>query len=556
MANDPFGGMDSPGYHEILERIAALEARLARIEKQATQFERTAEPVPQEPEKQPTRVIATDDEMIHVDDAAIESHVLEYGLALFGSVILALGIIFLSSLIQNHASAFFSSLFGFAAVAAVYFFAWTQKRSYPYLSFVFSVLGYLLAFYVAARLYFFTSPPVIPYKAVVLILMMAIVAVQVYRAIQIRSEFLALLALLFILAISIFADSWQISLSAVVAVSLVSMLLMVKFEWKTQLILSIFLAYIAHLNWLLGNPLMPHTTIFVQVPLANLYFLFLTGAIYSSLPVARKSLQGNEVNQATLLLNGFGFSLVAGLIALRFYSQHFTWIFLLVALFCLAYSVYLQIRFDRKFDSSVFACFGFMATSIAVYGYAGLPGAYFLLAWQALLVVSIALWYRSRIIILINFILFLFLILAYLLSSTMPDRISFSIPVVAIISARIINWQKERLSIKTDTIRNVYLIAAFFMFLFALYHALPVNLITISWTAAAFGYFLLSIILKNAKYRWMALGTLVASGLHLFFSDLKHMETGLRVVTFLFLAIISLGAAIYYSKRIKNRKQV
>jgi len=286
----------------------------------------------------------------------------------------------------------------------------------------------------------------------------------------------------------------------------------------------------------------------------NLVYLFLYGAIFSYTPMIKnKGLFPNGFYSSTIILNAIGFSLVLFFVVLKFYPANYTWIFLLIALVCLLYSIFLKFNIQRIFDTAFFACFGFFAISVAVYGYEGLPAAYFMLAWQSLLVVSIALWYRSKIIVLANTFLFAGIMLIYLASSVSVDKINFSLAIVGLATARIINWQKERLTLKTDSIRNFYLITVFFSTLYALYHAFPKEYVTISWSAAAFVYFMLSIFLKNSKYRWMAVMTLAVTAIYLFVVDLAHMSIGYRVVAFLFLAIISLGASLYYTKKVRAK---
>ena len=46
---------------------------------------------------------------------------------------------------------------------------------------------------------------------------------------------------------------------------------------------------------------------------------------------------------------------------------------------------------------------------------------------------------------------------------------NFSFALVALISARVINWQKSRLQIQTDLIRNLYMIEGFIMVLLCTY---------------------------------------------------------------------------------------
>jgi hypothetical protein len=69
---------------------------------------------------------------------------------------------------------------------------------------------------------------------------------------------------------------------------------------------------------------------------------------------------------------------------------------------------------------------------------------------------------------------------------------------------------------------------------------------------AALLYFLLSFVLKNVKYRYMALGTMICAAFYLFLVDLARIEIIYRVLALLFLAAISIGISMYYTSRIKK----
>ncbi len=104
--------------------------------------------------------------------------------------------------------------------------------------------------------------------------------------------------------------------------------------------------------------------------------------------------------------------------------------------------------------------------SISLYGIFGLPKVYLLLSVQSLLVVSMALWFGNRLIVIMNSLLFILIMLIYLFSSKHVSEVNFSFAAIALISARIINWKKSRLQIKTDLIRNLYLAEGFLMVLY------------------------------------------------------------------------------------------
>jgi hypothetical protein len=194
-----------------------------------------------------------------------------------------------------------------------------------------------------------------------------------------------------------------------------------------------------------------------------------------------------------------------------------------------------------------------MALSIAIYGYVGLPNAYLLLVLESFLVVSMALWFRSKIIVVANAFLFVFILLAYLLTSDSIDSVNFAMAFTALATARILNWRKERLTLKGEIYRNTYLLIGCFMLLFSLNNILPSNYVTLAWTATAFGFFFLSILLHNIKYRYLSILTIAVTAAHLFFIDLGQMEIGYRVVAFIVFAVISLGLSLYYTKRMKKK---
>ena len=164
-----------------------------------------------------------------------------------------------------------------------------------------------------------------------------------------------------------------------------------------------------------------------------------------------------------------------------------------------------------------------------------------------------ALWFRSQIIVIMNALLFLGIWLAYITLQGPVDSINVSFALVSLVTARILNWQKEKLEIKTEILRNFYLVLGFVMTLIALYQIVPEQYVTLSWTGAALLFFVLSFVLKNVKYRYMAIAAMIATAFYLFLFDLARIDVVYRVIAFLFLAIISIGVSFYYAKRIKKK---
>jgi hypothetical protein len=284
-------------------------------------------------------------------------------------------------------------------------------------------------------------------------------------------------------------------------------------------------------------------------------YLFGLGACFSvAILFRKKDASSDDFLIGVTITNGLLFTLLLLLFVLRFFASAYVSLFAGITICSLIYSTILHSKSDWNFASAFYSLYGFMAMSIALYGLFGLPRVYLLLSVQSLLVVSMALWFRNRLIAILNCLLFTAILAVYLMSSKSFDGVNFSFALIPLISARIINWKRSRLQIETDLIRNLYLFEGFFMVLFALFHAVPKQYITLSWTMAALAYFLLSFILKNVKYRYMALGTMICAACYLFIVDLARIELIYRVLALLFLAAISIGISMYYTNRTKKPK--
>jgi membrane protein implicated in regulation of membrane protease activity len=93
------------------------------------------------------------------------------------------------------------------------------------------------------------------------------------------------------------------------------------------------------------------------------------------------------------------------------------------------------------------------------------------------------------------------------------------------------------------------------MILYSLFHAVPSQFVTLSWTVVALLFFLLSLLIHNIKYRWLAITAMVVATFHLFIFDLSSMSIGYRIIALLFIAIIALGISLFYTRRQKQKKE-
>jgi len=488
------------------------------------------------------------------DGSFIESKIGEFGLAWLGNIVLFFGIIFLGQFVQKSGYQLGTSIFGYLSVAGVFVLAHFLKTTFPKKRYIFNLNAWLLLFYVTLRLHFFSAAPLIANKPIALFLLTLVTAVQLFISVKNYSSLLAGVVLVLLSIIAIVSDTTHFMLPVAVMIAMVSVLLLYRFGWIRLLYLSVILVYLINLIWFLNNPFMGHQLQAITVHHFGFIYLFIIAAIYSLVALlnSTESYSKNGI-VGSIILNGLGFSMLLTLLTLSFFKDNYVLMIGTVSAFCLAYSVLLQVKSEWKITAALYALFGFVTLSVTVHGIYEFPRTYFLLAIQSLLVVSMAIWFRSKFIVVMNTLLFLILLIFYMSTSPLTDGVNISFCLGALLTARILNWKKDRLTIKTDLLRNIYLIIGFIMVLVTLYHLIPARYITLSWTVVAVIYFVLSLILKNVKYRYLALGTMIAAAFYLFLVDLAKIELVYRIIALMFLAIISIGLSVYYTKKSKRK---
>lgn len=535
----------------ILSKLSSLEDRVINLEgllgvSPKLSFNDT---VISEEENNETYVDETTD-----SEFRFESRVGGFGLALLGSIVLFFGITFLSQYIQNTGYPLFSGIFGYLSVIGFYFLAGFIKKQVDHLSEMFDVIGKLLLYYVTLRLHYFTDNPLITNEYFSLALLVGVIGYQVYVSFKKNSELHAAIALIFALGTGFLSNNTHVMLLLTILASAGAVYFFFKHAWKRTLIVSILLVYISFLIWILKNSTL--TGLSAQLIFTHHYshlYLFGCASLFSLITlVPRKDVFKENFLIFAVILNGILFTLLLAILTFSYFTENYKELYIIISLFCMIFSILLKSFSKWKFAPAFFAMYGFMAISISIYGILKLPYTYLMLSIQSLYVVSIALWFRSKIIISMNALLFFMLLITYLFSSASVDSINFSFAAVALLSARIINWKRKLLEIKTTLIRNFYLIVTFLMTLYALFKSVPEQYVTLSWTIAAIGFFLLSLILRNIKYRWMAIGSMIVTAFYLFIIDLAKISMVYRIVAFLFLAIISITISLYYAKAKKN----
>jgi len=210
----------------ILEKLNDLESRITQLEHKWETNQRILNGSELSPVKIQQTVTSYQEDMVEVDEVVIESKIVEYGLAWLGSIVLLFGIVFLMSFTKNHLNGITSSLIAYTAVAGVFFLGWYLRHSFPHLSYMLKISGHLLVYYITLRFYFFSSPPIIPLKGVVILLMLIAIGFQIYFAIRTKSELLGAIAIILTLSTAMVSDQTHITLPLVTLGSITSLFLL------------------------------------------------------------------------------------------------------------------------------------------------------------------------------------------------------------------------------------------------------------------------------------------------------------------------------------------
>ena len=205
-----------------------------------------------------------------------------------------------------------------------------------------------------------------------------------------------------------------------------------------------------------------------------------------------------------------------------------------------------------KYGSFIYAMSAYAALSAAIIASYSEPAYFILLCWQSIVVISTALWFRSKFIIVANTFIFGGILISYLINVSAAGIEGISFGLAALISARILNWQKTRLELTTNTIRLAYLIMAFFILPYVLYEVLPSSFVGLSWAGLALLYYLMGKLLRNKKYRMMAVSTLILTCLYLAAFGITSADITYKIISFLAVSFILIIISIMYTKMRTN----
>jgi hypothetical protein len=418
--------------------------------------------------------------------------------------------------------------------------------------------GLILLFVSTLRLHFFSADPFLTNKILLIFLLYLVTGVSLALSLKRESVYLTTLTLIFFYTTALISDFPILIFAALIFGGLGVSYLDKKNNWNVLSIFAILFTYMVHLIWYLNNPVIGKEMMIIQNWNLNLLVIPLYMIIYGAANAKKVSDEVDDfyaIQKTTFnSIAGFGLFIFISL------NSNYNIAGLLnfgLSLVLLSLASFHWTKQKSKFSTFLYSMLAYAALSASIILTFSFPDYFIWLCWQSLAVVSTALWFRSKFIVVANFFIYLSIILAYLAGAGETSTSAISFGIVALISARIMNWQKERLELRTENLRIAYLIIAFLIIPIVLYTNLPSQFVGISYIALALIYYMLGKLLNNKRYRLLASGTLILSIVYIFIFGITSSDTTYKIFSFLLVSVALVIISIVYAKvRSKEKQQL
>lgn len=480
----------------------------------------------------------------------LESVVGQNWFAAVGIVVLTCGVAFALSLPFASLPALLPALIGYLLTGGLFYASHAGRQSFALVALCLRGAAMALLCFSTLRLFFFGAVPALDVDSVLgRLVLLAAVGGNLAIAQRQPSGALAVLALLtgFLTAVVVNSPWWLFL--GLLALALIIVDASRRRSAPALLLLGIAAGYGTYLLWVLGNPWAGRPVHLATAPAAGIFFLLLYTLVIGAGPLWRRDrADEDQLGILTAVFNcaaGYGLFLVHCFLA---FPAEFVGAQLLAALAFLGLAAAFWRRGANRVSVFFYAMTGYLALSAAILKAFPAPAVFVWLSLQSLLVVATALWFRSRFIVVANFLIFVLVVLGYMVTAGRETGISLGFGIVALLTARILNWKQERLELQTHFMRNAYLVCAFVVFPYALYHLVPRVFVSVAWVGLALVYYAMNLIVRNVKYRWMGHLTLLLTVLYVVVIGLTQLAPAYRIASFLVLGTVLLVVSLLFTK--------
>ena len=533
---------------EILQHLKSIESRISKLE---TYLDLPSAKTDEEIEEEPIirkKKSETEEEL--------ELRIGQFWFAKLGIFVFLAGWLIGNTLPFEEVNQTLIVVIGFITGLVTIFAGTFFKNKFPHISGWILGSGFAILFIAALRMHYFSPTPLVTNIIPILVIVYIVSFALILSGIKWGSTYITAFGFALGYASALISDYSILIFLTITLLAIQSTYLKIKLNWTGLFNFTIVTAYLVHLIWFINNPLVGNQLeLQIDHPL-NLIFILLYVIIFTIAYFSTKEFDESLPTAMSFLANtsmGYGLFLLITILSAPSLGQVYN---LLASIIFLGFAILFFTKMSSKIATFYYAMTGYGALSIAIILQFDMPDFFMWLCFQSLLVVSTAVWFRSKFIILANFIIFLLIFFAFLILSGATSGISLSFGIVALLSARILNWKKDQLELKTEQMRNAYLLTALLIIPYSLYQLLPSGFVAFSWIAVAILYYVFSLMLKNVKYRYMSLATFMLTVLYVFVLGITSEETIFKILSFLVLGgALVIISIVYTRNRNKSTKQ-
>jgi hypothetical protein len=532
---------------EILQHLKSIESRISQIE---TYLDLPS--VKTEEDVEPEIIIQ---KKKTETDEELEFRIGQMWFAKLGIFVFLIGWLIANTLPYEGINQLFPVIAGLVVGLSTIFTATFVKNKFPHISGWILGSGFAIIYIAFLRLHFFSPEPVVMNLIPILVLIYIVSIALVFSGIKWNSPYITAFGFSLGYLSALIGEQSILIFLTIALIAVQSSYLKTKLNWNGLFNFAIVTSFVVHLMWFINNPLIGNSLeIQINNPI-NLIFILIYLVIFTSAYFADKKYEESLPTALSILVitsMSYGLFLLITILSTPMLGQVYNF---LASIIFIAFAIMFYIKKSSKSATFYYAMTGYAALSVAIILQFDQPDFYVWLCWQSLLVVSTAVWFRSKFIIVANFFIFLLIFFAFLILAGVTSGISLSFGVVALLSARVLNWQKNRLELKTEQMRNAYLLTALLIIPYSLYHLFPSGYVAFGWIVVAILYYIFSLLLKNVKYRYMSLATFLLTVGYVFVLGITSGETVNKILSFLVLgAALVIISIVYTRNRNKSMK--
>ena len=416
---------------EILQHLKSIESRISKLE---TYLDLPASRTDEDIEDEvyiPKKKSETDEEL--------EFRIGQYWFAKLGIFVFLVGWIIGNTLPFGELNQFIPVAIGFAMGIAVIVASLFIKSKFPHLSGWVLGSGFVIVYLASLRMHFFSPSPLITNTVPVLIIVFFISLILIITGIKWGSAYITALGFSAAYLSALIGDNSYLIFFTVSLVAIQASYLKIKLNWVGLLNFTIVLTYLIHLLWFINNPFIGNQLEIQTNEPVNLIFILIYQIIFALAYFADKKFDEYLPTAMSILVNtsmGYGLFLLITILSTPSLGQVYH---LFASIIFLGFAIMFFTQKSSKVATFYYAMTGYAALSIAIILQFDKPDFFMWLCWQSVIVVSTAVWFRSKFIVVANFFIFLFIFLVFLILAGTTSGISLSFGIVALLSARILN---------------------------------------------------------------------------------------------------------------------